>query len=85
MANNKSSKKDIRRTIKRTALNRSIRSRIKTLDKKAFEAQDAEALKTSGAALASAMDKAVKKGIVHANKAARVKSRLAKTAAKLAK
>ncbi len=85
MANNKSSKKDIRRTAKRTALNRTIRSRIKTLDKKAFDAKDADSLKLSGAALASAVDKAVKKGIVHANKAARIKSRLAKAAAKLAK
>ncbi len=85
MANNKSSKKDIRRTAKRTALNRTLRSRIKTLDKKAFSAGDSESLKVSGAALASAVDKAVKKGIVHANKAARIKSRLARAAAKLAK
>lgn len=85
MANNKSSKKDIRRTAKRTAANRTVRSRIKTLAKAAANSTDAESLKKSGAALASAMDKAAKNGIVHPNKVARVKSRLAKQSAKLAK
>ncbi|MFR6033203.1 MAG: 30S ribosomal protein S20 [Bacilli bacterium] len=85
MANNKSSKKDIRRTATRTERNRQVRSRIKTLSKAAAASKDAETLKEKGAALASAVDKAVKKGIVHPNKAARTKSRLAKAAAKLAK
>ena len=85
MANNKSSKKDIRRTATRTERNRQVRSRIKTLSKAAAASKDAENLKEKGAALASAVDKAVKKGIVHPNKAARTKSRLAKAAAKLAK
>ena len=39
----------------------------------------------SAADFASAMDKAVKSGIVHPNKVARAKSRLAKAANKLAK
>ena len=85
MANNKSSKKDIRRTATRTAQNRTVRSRIKTLSKAVAASADVESLKKSGADLASALDKASKKGIVHPNKAARVKSRLAKTAAKLSK
>lgn len=85
MANNKSSKKDIRRTATRTAQNRTVRSRIKTLSKAVAASADAESLKKSGAELTSALDKASKKGIVHPNKAARVKSRLAKTAAKLSK
>ncbi|MBO5254463.1 MAG: 30S ribosomal protein S20 [Opitutales bacterium] len=85
MANKKSSKKDIRRIATRTAQNRTVRSRIKTLAKTAAASADAEALKKSGAELASALDKASKKNIVHPNKVARVKSRLAKAAAKLAK
>ena len=85
MANKQSSKKDIRRTATRTAQNRTVRSRIKTLSKAVEVSADAESLKKSGAVLASALDKACKKGIVHPNKAARVKSRLAKAAAKLAK
>ena len=85
MANNKSSKKDIRRTETRTLRNRKVASRIKTLAKNAAASSDIESLKKNGAALASAMDKAVKSGIVHPNKVARTKSRLAKAAAKLAK
>ena len=85
MANNKSSKKDIRRTERRTLSNRKAASRIKTLAKNAAASTDLESLKKNGAALASAMDKAVKSGIVHPNKVARTKSRLAKAAAKLAK
>ena len=45
---------------------------------KKFEAAtDAEAIKAAGSDLASAMDKAVKSGIVHPNKVARVKSKIA--------
>ncbi|MBO5782144.1 MAG: 30S ribosomal protein S20 [Opitutales bacterium] len=78
MANKKSSQKDIRKTAARTLRNRTVRSRIKTLSKAAEKAEGAEAIKASGAVLASAVDKAVKKGVVHANKAARIKSRVAK-------
>ena len=85
MANNKSSKKDIRRTETRTLRNRKAASRIKTLAKNAAASTDLESLKKNGAALATAMDKAEKSGIVHPNKVARTKSRLAKAAAKLAK
>ena len=77
MANNQSSKKDIRRTAARTERNRTTASRIKTLAKKLEVATDAESIKAAGSLLASAMDKAVKKGIVHPNKVARVKSRIA--------
>lgn len=78
MANTKSSKKDIRKTATRTAANRAVRGRIKTLAKAAANAEGADSIKTSGALLASAVDKAVKKSVVHANKAARIKSRIAK-------
>ena len=85
MANNNSSKKDIRRTETRTLRNRTVSSRIKTLAKNTAASKDLESLKKNGAALASAMDTAVKSGIVHPNKVARTKSRIAKAAAKLAK
>ena len=85
MANKKSSKKDIRRIATRTAQNRTVRSRIKTLTKSAAASADVESLKKSGAELASALDKASKKCIVLPNKVARVKCRLAKAAIKLAK
>ena len=85
MANNKSSRKDIHRTATRTAANKAVRSRIKTLSKGVSACKDAEALKAAGAKLASAMDKAAKKGVIHPNKASRIKSKLAKAALKFAK
>ena len=77
MANNQSSKKDIRRTATRTERNRAATIRIKTLTKKLEAATDAESIKAAGSVLASAMDKAAKRGIVHPNKVARVKSKIA--------
>ena len=59
MANNKSSKKDIRRTATRTVRNRAIVSRIKTLSKTAAASPDAESLKKNAAALASAISSGV--------------------------
>ena len=82
MANNKSSKKDIRRTAHRTEQNRTVKSRLKTLAKGVTTAKDADEQKKASSALASAMDKATKIGLVHKNKASRIKSRLAKAAAK---
>lgn len=79
MANLKSSQKDIRRTIARTERNRAVKSRIKTLSKHAATALDgkaADAEKTVGL-YSSSLDKAAKTGILHKNKANRLKSRLA--------
>jgi len=58
---------------KRSARNRSAKSRLKTLFKGAVEAGDP----AGGRAVESAFDKAAAKGIIHPNKAARKKSRLA--------
>lgn len=79
MANLKSSQKDIRRTIARTLRNRAVKSRIKTLSKHSATAistgaPDAQ-VKTSE--YISSLDKAAKTGIIHKNKANRLKSRLA--------
>jgi len=76
MANLQSSKKDIRRIAKRTEHNRGIRSTLKTLRKKVLGASEADK-PAAVSAYNSAVDKAVKTGIVHANKANRLKSRAA--------
>jgi small subunit ribosomal protein S20 len=85
MANIKSSQKASRRPARRAAANKAVRSRLKTLAKgaaAAIKGGDEAKVKTASAATASAFDKAVKSGVVHKNKANRVKSRLAKAAAK---
>lgn len=78
MPNIKAAVKWARQTDKRTQRNLSVKTRLKTLYKKAVGAQDAEVAKS----VESEFDKAAQKGIIHPNKAARKKSRLAKAAAK---
>lgn len=87
MANIKSSQKDIRRTKSRTARNIVVASRIKTLRKKALAAAaTGDATKSAPATgeYSSALDKAAKRGVIHANKANRIKARMAKLAKKSA-
>jgi len=76
MANLKSSQKDIRRIARRTERNRAVKSRLKTLRKKIVEEASAE----NKAAYASALDRACKSGVVHPNKVAREKSKIARGA-----
>jgi small subunit ribosomal protein S20 len=80
MANTASAKKMIRKTAKRTAINRGRRSRIRTFIRKVEEAL-ATGNKTAAAeALRSAepeIMRAAQKGIVHKNAASRKVSRLA--------
>jgi small subunit ribosomal protein S20 len=71
---------------KRAVRNKNVKSRLKTLFKRAVESDDRSAL----GPVESAFDKAATKGIIHPNKAARKKARLAKalqrtTTAKTAK
>lgn len=76
MANLKSSKKDIRRIARRTERNTVEKSRLKTLRKKVIgDRPDADAT-----VYASALDRAVKSGVIHKNKANREKSKLARKA-----
>ena len=80
MANTKSALKYIRKTKLRTLLNRQVKSRLKTLYKKvvaASAAEQKEDLVSAASAYISALEKAGKKGLVHANKIARHKSRCA--------
>lgn len=80
MANTSSAKKATRKIARRTAVNRSNRSRMRTSIRKVEEAIQAgdktaaaEAFKTAEPLLA----RSAQKGIVHANTAARKASRLA--------
>lgn len=87
MANHKSAEKRVRQNIKRNEINRSNRGRLRTQIKKlrtAITGHD----KTAGGELLnptiSLIDKAVNKGIIHRNTAARYKSRLTKHVSELA-
>lgn len=87
MANTKSALKRVRQTEVRTERNRADKTRIKTLRKKALAAVaagDKTAATAAASTLASAVDKAAKRNLVHVNKAANIKSKTAKALATLA-
>ncbi len=78
MPNIKAAEKWMRQTEKRTTRNKDVTTRLKTVFKKAVATKDGEVAKH----VESQFDKAAKSGIIHKNKAARKKSRLAKAIAK---
>ncbi len=78
MANIKAAQKYIRKTATRTALNRSIRSRLRTLAKKVESAAEGDERRSAAIEYTAALDKAAKTGLVHPNKASRDKSKVAK-------
>lgn len=80
MPNIKAAEKWVRQSEKRTQRNLDVKTRLKTVYKKAVSAQDAEVSRE----VEAQFDKAAQKGIIHPNKAARKKSRLAKATAKAA-
>ncbi|MCL2505510.1 MAG: 30S ribosomal protein S20 [Alphaproteobacteria bacterium] len=87
MANHKSAQKRIRQTIKKNELNRSRRSKIRTITKAALEAIAGGDAKTAVEAVRrseSALARGVSKGVMHWKTAARKTSRLAKKAKALA-
>lgn len=79
MANLQASKKDIRKTAKRTLRNRIVRSELKTLAKRVTQCDknDSAEVKATAQSYISALDKAAKRGIIHPNKVSRHKSHLA--------
>ncbi len=82
MANIKSSKKRVRIAKIRTARNKSRKSAIKTSIKNfnmAIDAGDIDEAKAHFVKTEKQLDKAVTRGIIHKNTAARKKSQLAKT------
>lgn len=86
MANHKSAEKRVRQNVKRNLINRSNRSKLRTQIKSlrsaltsTDKAQSTELLNPT----VSLIDKAVNKGLIHRNTAARHKSRLTKHVANL--
>ncbi|MEO7539013.1 MAG: 30S ribosomal protein S20 [Pyrinomonadaceae bacterium] len=87
MANHKSAEKRVRQNEKRKEINRSNRSKLRTSIKKlraAVAGHDKAASTELLNPTVSLIDKAVNKGIIHRNTAARYKSRLTKHVAELA-
>ena len=79
MANIKSAEKRARQNVKRQMHNRYFASTARTYIKKArlqIAAGDLETAETTVQQATKALDKAAQKGIIHANNAARRKSRL---------
>lgn len=79
MPNHKSAEKRVRQTVKRNAINASNKSRLRTQIKKlraALAAGDKAQSQELLTPTISTIDKAVNKGILHRNTAARYKSRL---------
>ena len=74
MANIKANQKSIRQTARRAEHNKSVRTRLKTLVKDFT----AEAKQATASLVASAADKAAKSGVIHRNKANRLKAAIAK-------
>ncbi|MEM9840122.1 MAG: 30S ribosomal protein S20 [Pseudomonadota bacterium] len=81
MANTTSAQKMVRKITRRTAVNKSRRSRVRTYVKKfeaAVEAGDREASQAALRTVESEMMRAVSKGVIHKNTASRKVSRLSK-------
>lgn len=81
MANTKSAIKAARKSARLQTRNQGAKTRLKTLHKKldaAIASKDVAASKTAAIAYTSAMDKAVKSGVVHKNAASRAKAKVAK-------
>ncbi|MBP1544794.1 MAG: 30S ribosomal protein S20 [Oscillospiraceae bacterium] len=77
MPNIKSAKKRVLVAKQRTEANKAAKTKLKTILKKArAEGADAAAVKSA----VVSVDKAAGKGLIHKNKAARLKSQLAKKA-----
>jgi len=88
MPNTKSASKAMRQSRRRNAINQRTRFKHKTATKDARAAIAGGNAKDAADALKKAMsaiDKAVKKNVMHKNTAARKKSRLAKALAKISK
>ena len=87
MANHKSAEKRNRQNVKRNAINRASRSKLRTQVKK-LRAALGSSDKTASTELlnptVSLIDKMVNKGIIHKNTAARYNSRLTKHVTELA-
>ena len=84
MPHHKSSKKRVLTAAKSALKNQQVKSRIKTASKKVRLAVSVETAVANLSKAYSELDKAVKFGVIHANKAANQKSKLAIAATKAA-
>jgi len=87
MAHSRTAKKNIRKTLKRRIQNRALNSAMRTEIKKVREAIESGNAEEAQAAFPHAqklLDKAAKTNRMHANQAARMKSRLAVAIQKIA-
>jgi small subunit ribosomal protein S20 len=80
MPQHKSNEKRLKQDVKRTARNRAARGNLRTAVRK-YRELDLARRPEEYAALQSLLDRAVKKGIISKNRAARLKSRLSPTPA----
>jgi len=81
MPNTPSAKKRLRQTATRSARNKTLRTAMRTWEKRVLQAVEAGDKATAEASLPTAyrqIDKAARKNILHANTAANHKSRLAR-------
>jgi small subunit ribosomal protein S20 len=81
MANTKSAIKATRKSARLRDRNQGVKTRLKSLRKRLdslIAAKDAAGSKTAASDYVSAMDKAVKSGVVHRNAASRAKAHAAK-------
>jgi small subunit ribosomal protein S20 len=87
MANTKQAKKRAAQSDRRRARNRSVVTRVRNVVKNLRRTAEAEASKVGGmlSGAISELDVAVRKGVLHRKTAARLKSRITKTANKAKK
>ena len=79
MPNHKSAEKRVRQSEKRRNINRGHRTKVRTFIKKlrgAIDSADKQQIASILPEAISVIDKSVQKGVMHANAAARYKSRL---------
>ena len=81
MANTKSAVKRMRQSERRRARNRALRSKLRTAVKTARAEEPGAPRATAVAEAIRTLDKAVTKGVIHRNTAARRKSALARSLA----
>ena len=81
----KSAQKRARQTVKRTERNKKFKALIKGSVKRVLENKDKVSAETELKKTVAVLDRAAVKGLIHMNKAANQKSKLAKHINKLAK
>ena len=85
MANHKATKKDVRQATKRRERNRYNGKTTRNAIREFKEVKDSKAIGEQLPGVISMIDKLAKKGIIHKNKAANIKSKLTRRSNSLAK